>query len=180
MSPTDPAWPPYVPVIVVFPTATAVTVPPDDTVATPALLELHVGVTVPLVPSLYVAVAVTVAVAPTASVIADAFNTTLVTVAAVTVSPTDPLWPPYVPVIVVFPTATAVTVPTDDTVATPALLELHVGVIVALVPSLYVAVAVTVAVAPTTSAVADALTEISVTVASAVTTVMSTESLCPS
>jgi hypothetical protein len=41
-----------VPVIVVVPGATAVTVPDDDAVATSALLEAQVGVTAALVPSL--------------------------------------------------------------------------------------------------------------------------------
>ena len=138
MSPTDPAWPPYVPVIVVFPPATAVTVPPDDTVATPALLELHVGVTVPLVPSLYVAVAVTVAVAPTSRLVAEALTDTPATVAVgvVTVMLTVPICPLNVPVIVAVPAATAVTVPDDDTVASPVLLDDQVGLTVAVVPSL--------------------------------------------
>jgi hypothetical protein len=39
-------------VTVVVPAATAVTEPDEDTVATAVLLELHVGVTAPLVPSL--------------------------------------------------------------------------------------------------------------------------------
>ena len=40
------------PVIVAVPTATAVTVPDDDTVATPVLLDDQVGLTVAEVPSL--------------------------------------------------------------------------------------------------------------------------------
>jgi hypothetical protein len=55
---------------------------------------------------------------------------------AVTVIPTDPLCPANVPVIVVVPNATAVTVPDADTVATAVSLELHVGVTAALAPSL--------------------------------------------
>jgi hypothetical protein len=39
----------YVPVIVTVPTATAVTVPDDDTVATPVLLDDQLGVTVAVV-----------------------------------------------------------------------------------------------------------------------------------
>jgi hypothetical protein len=41
-----------VPVIVAVPAATAVTVPDDDAVATLVLLEVQVGVTAALVPSL--------------------------------------------------------------------------------------------------------------------------------
>ena len=82
------------------------------------------------------AVAVTVAVAPTLRVVAEALTARLVTVAAVTVRPTDPLCPPNVPVIVVVPTATPVTVPDADTVATPVSLDDHVGLTVAVVPSL--------------------------------------------
>ena len=63
-----------------MPAATAFTVPTDDTVATPALLELHVGATVADVPSLYAAVAVTVVVAPTAREVAAALTIRLVAV----------------------------------------------------------------------------------------------------
>ena len=48
----DPLCPPAVPVIVAVPTASAVTVPDAVTVATVVLLELQVGVTTALVPSL--------------------------------------------------------------------------------------------------------------------------------
>ena len=103
-----------------------------------------------------------------------------VTVTGSTVILTESLSSSYVAVIVALPSAIAVTVPDTDTVATPVLLDDQAGVTVADVPSLYAAIAVTVAVPPTHRVVAEALTEISVTVASAVTTVMSTESLCPS
>jgi len=67
-----------------------------------------------------------------------------------------PLCPSYVPVIV--------TVPDDDTVATAGSLEDQRGLMVALVPSLYVAVAYTVVVAPTVNVVSEALTSRLVTV----------------
>ena len=69
----------------------------------------------------------------------DALTDTLETVAVgtTTVIVGDvPLCPSYVPVIVTVPAATAVTVPDDDTVATPVLLDDQLGVTVAVVPSL--------------------------------------------
>ena len=53
-----------------------------------------------------------------------------------TVIATVPDLPPAVAVTVVVPAASAVTVPEAETVATAVLLEVQVGVIVALVPSL--------------------------------------------
>ena len=67
----------------------------------------------------------------------DAFTDTLDTVGALTVIVGEvPLCPSYVPVIVTVPAATAVTVPDEDTVATPVLLDDQLGVTVAVVPSL--------------------------------------------
>ena len=53
-----------------------------------------------------------------------------VDVAAATVITTDPLCPPAVPVIVAVPTATAVTVPDDETVATLVSLDDQAGLTV--------------------------------------------------
>ena len=80
----------------------------------------------------------TLAVAPTARLAAEALTDTPVTVAVgvVTVMLTVPLCPLNVPVIVAVPAATAVTAPDDDTVATPGLLDDQVGLTVAEVPSL--------------------------------------------
>ena len=94
-----PLWPSYVPVIVTVPTATAVTVPDDDTVATPVLLDDQLGVTVAVVPSLYVAVALTVVVSPTVKVEDDTLTDRLDTVAVGTTTLIvgdvgDPGWPP--------------------------------------------------------------------------------------
>ena len=50
--------------------------------------------------------------------------------------PTAALCPPNVPVTVAVPTATPVTVPDEVTVATPVSLDDHVGLTVAVVPSL--------------------------------------------
>ena len=60
----------------------------------------------------------------------------LVTVAAVTVIPTEALCPANAPVIVAVPAATAVTVPDADTVATCVLLDDQVGVTACEDPSL--------------------------------------------
>ena len=80
------------------------------------------------------------AVAPTSRLVAEVLTDTPVTVGVgvgvVTVMLTVPLCPPNVPVMVVVPAATAVTVPDDDTVATPVLLDDQVGLTVAEVPSL--------------------------------------------
>ena len=83
------------------------------------------------------------AVAPTSRLVAEALTDTPVTVAVgvVTVMRTVPICPPNVPVIVVVPAATAVTVPVSSTgptveiIATPGALDAHVGVMTALVPS---------------------------------------------
>ena len=69
--------------IVTVPTATAVTVPDDDTVTTPVLLNVQLGITVAVVPSLYVAVALTDVVAPTVNVVSDARTSRVVTVTPV-------------------------------------------------------------------------------------------------
>jgi hypothetical protein len=181
-----PLCPSYVPVIVTVPAATAVTVPDDDTVATPVLLDDQLAVTVAVVPSLYVAVALTVVVSSTSKLVSDTLTDRLDTVGAgaagaLTVIVGDvPLWPSYVPVIVTVPAATPVTVPDDDTVATPVLLDTQLGVTVAAVPSLYVAVALTVVVAPTVNDVDDAPTDTLDTVAVGAMTVISTVPLRPS
>ena len=91
---------------------------------------------------------------------------------AITVRTADPLCPSYVPVIITVPAATAVTVPEYDTVATSELLDPQLGVTVAVVPSLYVAVALTVVVAPANSDADEALTDRLDTVAVGTTTVI--------
>jgi hypothetical protein len=89
---------------------------------------------------------VTLAAEPISRLAAEALTdtpaTVAVAVAVVTVMLTVPLCPPNVPVIVVVPPATAVTVPVLSTgpaveiVATPGALDSHVGVMTALFPSL--------------------------------------------
>ena len=83
--------------------------------------------------------------------------------------------------IVAVPAATAVTVPDDDTVTTPVLLDDQLGVTVAVVPSLYVAVALTEVVSSTSKLVSDTLTDTLDTVAVGATTVIVGDvPLCPS
>ena len=118
-------------VIVVVPTALAVTTPEDDTVATDALLEDQVtdlsvafdGVTV----------AVNAWVSPTVIVSDVLFKLIPVTgtVAAFTVTAHVAVLAPstVVTVIVADPTPFAVTTPAEDTVATELLLDVHVTVL---------------------------------------------------
>ena len=79
----------------------------------------------------------TVAVAPTLRVVAEALTARLVTATpdASTVMPTEALCPPNMAVIVAVPTAWAVTIPAALTVATDELLDPHVALTFALVPS---------------------------------------------
>ena len=79
----------------------------------------------------------TVVVSPTVRLVAPADTDTLSSdTTSVTVIATDPVCPPNVAVMVVVPAASAVTVPEVVTVATEALLEAQVGLIVEVVPSL--------------------------------------------
>jgi hypothetical protein len=80
------------------------------------------------------AVAVRVAVSPADIVVIEAVAVMLVT--ALTVMVTDPVWLPAVAVNVVVPAPNAVTLPDAETVATAVSLEVQIGLIVALVPSL--------------------------------------------
>ncbi len=57
-------------------------------------------------------------------------------VTALTVMVTDPVWLPEAAVKVAVPAANTVTLPEAETVATAVSLEVQVGLIVALVPSL--------------------------------------------
>ena len=79
----------------------------------------------------------TVAVLPTVRLVASADTEILKSdTTSVTVITTDPVCPPNVAVMVVVPTARAVTVPEVVTVATEVLLEAQVGLMVEVVPSL--------------------------------------------
>jgi hypothetical protein len=109
---------PDVAVIVAVPSATEVTRPADDTVATDELDVAHVTVGLGIVtPSASVTVGTNVAVSPideSARLVGDS-----VTLDAtwLTVTEADPLAEPDVAVIVAVPLATAVTSPADETVA---------------------------------------------------------------
>jgi hypothetical protein len=120
---------PDVAVIVAIPSATAVTSPADDTVATDELDVAHVTVAPEIVvPPASFTVATSVVVS------ADDANERLVgdsvTVDATwaTVISAVPLIAPEVAVTVAAPSATAVTSPADDTVATKELEVVHVSV----------------------------------------------------
>jgi hypothetical protein len=110
-------------VIVAVPCATPVTTPVDETVATAVLLELHAtGRSVTTVPFASFTVAVSEPVVVAATVIEGGAIVILPTGIAVTVIEAVPDLPSLVAVIVALPAPTAVTVPFDDTVATPLLL----------------------------------------------------------
>ena len=108
--------------------------------ATVELEDVHIGGLPPrqpaaeqgpaVVPSLYIAVAVTVVVSPTANVDADALTVRLVAVTpdTVTVMTAEALCPPTVAVMVA--------VPATSTLATDELLDSHDAFTLALVPSL--------------------------------------------
>ncbi len=79
----------------------------------------------------------TVVVSPTVRLVASADTEILKSdTTSGTVITTDPLCPPDVAVMVVVPTASAVTVPLAVTVATEVSLEAQVGLITEVVPSL--------------------------------------------
>jgi len=108
-----PVFPSLVAVMFAVPALTAVTSPVvDDTVATPALSELHVTVR-PVSPRPFASSSVAVAcVVCIALIELEASDTvTVATGACVTVIVALPLWPSLVAVMLAVPTATAVTTP---------------------------------------------------------------------
>jgi hypothetical protein len=142
-------------VIVAVPGATAVARPDALMVATDVLEELQVtpDVRAPVVPLLYVAVTENCCVAPAARVAAGGVTVMDVTVSAgaATTRAAVPLTPFNDAVIVLEPAATPVAKPVVLTVATAGLEDVQVAdeVMFAVEPSLYEAVAVSCAVAPT-------------------------------
>ena len=80
----------------------------------------------------------TVTASPTFRVVVETLAEIFVTVStdSITLMATDPVSPPAVAVTVAVPAVNAVTVPAAETVATEVSLEVQVGLIVALVPSL--------------------------------------------
>jgi hypothetical protein len=121
-----PVWPPLAAMMWAVPTASAVTVPLLDTVATAVLSEVHV--TVRPVNTLLAAsrsIALAWAFCPTFMVPGESATLTLATGTWDTVIEEVPAWPSLVAVIVVVPivAAAAVTRPLVDTVATAGLLD---------------------------------------------------------
>jgi len=180
-----PVCPSLVAVMVTGPPAvTPVTSPLDETVAMDALLVVHVTVRpVSTFPAASVVVAVNCTVAPTFTVAVPGLTDTDVTGAAVavTVIAAVPLCPSLVAVIVTGPPAvTPVTSPVDETVATAALLVVHVTVRpVSTFPAASCVVAVSCTVAPTATAAGVGVTVTDATGAGAVT-VIAAVPLCPS
>ena len=124
-----PLFPSLVAVMVAAPTATAVTSPLLDTVATAAPPEVHVTTrplkTLPLESRV---VAVNCCVPPMLSAALDGLTVTVATGIATTVAAEVPLFPSLVAVIVAEPAATPVTRPALDTVATAEFDDVHATV----------------------------------------------------
>ena len=134
--------------IVAVPSATAVTSPADETVATDVLWDAHVttesGRTFP--PESFT-VALSVAVSPSDKKESELGDTSTVIVSSPTVTEADPLAEPDVAMIEIDPVATEVTNPADETVATAVFVDDHVTVAPGIVaPSASVTVGVSVAV----------------------------------
>jgi hypothetical protein len=146
----DPDFPSLVAVMVAVPGVTPVTTPVLETVAIAVALDAHVTTrlvtTVPLT-SLTTAVSVVVPRTTTVGFAGD--TVTLPTGAIITVTDAVPDFPSLVAVIVTVPGETPVTTPTDDTVATVLLLDVHVTArSVTTVPIWSFTVAVSVVVCP--------------------------------
>jgi hypothetical protein len=121
-----PLCPSLVAVIVAVPTTSPLTSPPDDTVATAALLVAHVT-TRPVsgLPFASFGLAVNCTVCPTATLAEEGLTATDATGATVTAIVAVPLFPSLVAVIVAEPAAFAVTDPVALTVAMVVLLLAH-------------------------------------------------------
>jgi hypothetical protein len=155
----DPTTPWIVAVTVAVPGVTALASPEALTATIPLFVLAHVTacpeITLPL--ELF-AVAVNCTVTPTAARVAVGGDTSTVTTFGwETVTTADPATPETVAVIAAFPTLTAVTSPAALTVATAAFELAHVAVLPETVfPEASLAVAVSCAVAPMASSVAEA------------------------
>ncbi len=122
----DPLTLPLVAVMVDDPVAMPVTRPPVETVPTPtALLDQVTVRPVSTLPAESAVTAVSCSVDPTLTVPDDGETVTDATGTTVTVIAAVPLFPSLVTVIVADPTATAVTRPLADTVATAGALLDH-------------------------------------------------------
>src|SRR2546422_8095146 len=114
-----PLFPSLVTVIVADPAATPVTSPVADTVAMAGFALVHViARPVRTLPAASLGVAVSCAVLPTKTFVVAGLTATEATGTVDTVTAAVPLWPSLVAVIVAAPTATPVTSPLAETVAT--------------------------------------------------------------
>ena len=136
--------------IVAVPLVTAVTRPADETVVTEAAEEDHVTVAPDITdPAASFTVALSVTVSPIEAKVFEPGDTVTVAGTWPTVTEAVPVAEPEVPVIVVLPSATEVTNPADETVATVAFVDDHVTAAPAItVPPASFTVAVRVAVSP--------------------------------
>src|SRR2546422_1073760 len=122
-----PLCPSLVAVIAAAPTATPVTSPLADTVAMPGLDLVQVTARpASAFPAASLGVALSCVVPPTTTVAVAGLTTTEATGTVDTVTAAVPLWPSLVAVIVTAPTATPVTRPLAETVATALLPVVHV------------------------------------------------------
>src|SRR5579859_8298930 len=149
----EPVTPFWVAWIVVVPSSTLVTKPVALTVAMPGLLELQAAVAVMsrVLPSLYVPVALNCSLEP--KTILGLEGEMAMEVRAITVNEVEPVTALKVAEIVVVPGPAAVASPVlAPTVATPALLDLQVALVVrfCVLPSLYVPVALNCSLEPKT------------------------------
>jgi hypothetical protein len=157
-------------VIVVEPSDTDVARPLDATVATAVVPDVQVTVvlTLPVEPSLYVAVAVNCCVPP-AEMLGLAGETAMdvtVLVTAATLSVAVPLIPLSEAVIVAEPEATALAIPLESIVATAVVADVQVALelMSAVELSLYFAVAVNCCVVPTPVLAVEGVTDTDVSV----------------
>ena len=136
--------------IVAVPLVTAVTSPADETVATPEADDDHVTVAPDITdPSSSFTVALNATVSPRDDKELVLGETSTVDGTWPTVTEAVPVAEPEVPVIVPLPSATEVTKPADETVATELLEDDHVTAVpVITVPPASFTVALTVAVSP--------------------------------
>jgi len=137
-------------VIVAVPLVTAVTRPADETVATPEADDDHVTVAPDITdPDASFTVALRVTVSPMDANVFVLGDTVTVDGTWPTVTEAVAVAEPEVPVIVALPSATEVTKPADETVATELLEDDHVTAVpVITVPPASFTVALTVAVSP--------------------------------
>ena len=137
--------------IVVVPSATEVTSPVDETVATLGVVEAHVtGASGMTVPPASLTVAVSVAVSAIDTKASELGDSSMDPEDGEIVTEADPLAEPEVAVMVVDPSATAVTSPADETVAIDVFEDVHVTVAPEItVPPVSLTVALSVTVSPT-------------------------------